>query len=145
MKKREIKFMFDYNCSPIWVNDIIGPFLVSSEGYFVDELYSFDGKSLDKEEPEPRLKGELKLERCVRLIYETYCRIWNTDNFGSYEDPYIGFEDEQEKAEFFDACDYVIKRMKEIFGEEFSVHESTERLVNKRSWGCKKTKTEKKE
>lgn len=138
--KREICFQFDYECSPIWVNDIIGFYLISSEGYFVGERYSFDGKALDDEEPEPRLKGEAELERCVRLIYETYCRIWNINNFGTYDDPYIGFENEQEKTEFFDACDYVIKRMKEIFGDEFSVREFDERLVNERSLGCKKLK-----
>lgn len=138
MGKREIVFMFDYNCSPIWVRDIVGDYLISSEGYFVDECYSFDGKLLDYEEPEPRLKGEVELERCVRLIYEIYCRIWNTNNFGSYEDPYIGFEDEQEKAEFFDACDYVIRRMKEIFGDEFTVHKVHERVIKERCMDCRK-------
>ncbi|MDE7229302.1 MAG: hypothetical protein K2N56_02370 [Oscillospiraceae bacterium] len=138
MKRREIKFMFDYNCSPIWACDKFCFYLVSSEGYFVSENYQFDGKSLDDEEPEPRLKGEVELERCVRLIYETFCRIWNINNFGSYEDPYIGFEDEQEKADFFDACDYVIKRMKEIFGDEFTVHEVHERIIKERCMDCRK-------
>lgn len=136
--KREIIFQFDYNCSPIWVRDVLGPYLISSEGYFVSECYSFDGKSLDDEEPEPRLKGEVELERCVRLIYEIYCRIWDINNFGTYDDPYIGFVDEREKTEFFDACDFVIKRMREIFGDEFTVHKVYEQIVKERIWGCRK-------
>lgn len=127
--KREIKFQFDYNCAPIWLIGE-GDWLISSEGYFVECRFP------DILEPEDRLKGEVELEQKVKLIYEIYCRLFDINEFPAGK-PYIGFEDEQEKKDFFDTCDYVIKRMKEIFGEEFSVHESTERLVNERSWGCK--------
>ncbi|MDE7361049.1 MAG: hypothetical protein K2N38_03845 [Oscillospiraceae bacterium] len=133
--KREIKFQFDYNCAPIWLIGE-GDWLISSEGYFVGDVYSLDGKPLDTREPEDRLKGEVELEQKVKLIYEIYCRLFDINEFPAGE-PYIGFEDEQEKKDFFDACNYVIKRMKEIFGEDFSVHEYDERLVNKRSLGCK--------
>ena len=133
MKKREIVFQFDYNCSPIWVRDIIGPYLVSSEGYFVGERYSFDGTARDCGDPEPRLKGEVELERCVRLIYEIYCRIWDINEFPDGE-PFLGFADESEKTEFFDACEYVVKRMKEIFGDEFEIRENEERLIKKRNF-----------
>ena len=140
--KREIEFQFDYNCAPIWLIGE-GDWLISGEGYFVGNVYSLDGKPLGIRKPEERLKGEFELEQNVKLIYEIYCRLFDINEFPAGE-PYIGFEDEQEKKDFFDACDYVIKRMKEIFGDEFSVKESTERLVNERSWGCK-AETKKKE
>lgn len=150
--KQTIRFMFDYNCPPLWLTrdygdydkNVVGCWLVSSNGCFVGDDYSLDGKPLDTREPEERLKGEFELEQKVKLIYEIYCRLWDINEFPAGE-PYIGFEDEQEKKDFFDACDYVIKRMKEIFGDEFSAHEYDERLVNERSWGCKKAETEKKE
>ena len=126
--KREIRFQFDYECDPIWLIGE-GDWFISGEGYF------YQG---DIREPEERLKGEYELERCVKLIYEIYCRIWNINNFGTYDDPYIGFEDEREKNDFFDACDYVIKRMREIFGDEFSVKENHERVIKERSLGCRK-------
>lgn len=129
--KCEIKFMFDYDCAPIWLIGE-GDWLISSEGYFVGCLFP------DTVEPEERLKGEVELEQKVQLIYDVYCRIWNINNFGTYKDPYIGFENEQEKTEFFDACDYVIKRMREIFGDEFTVHKPHEQIIAKRSLGCRK-------
>lgn len=135
--KREITFQFDYNCPPLWLHgDDVGPRLVSGDGYFVGDDYTVNGKPLDIGKTEERLKGEVELEQKVKLIYEIYCRLFDIKEFPAGE-PYIGFENEQEKKDFFDACDYVIKRMREIFGDEFSVHESTERLVNERSWGCK--------
>ena len=134
--KREIEFQFDYNCAPIWLIGE-GDWLISGEGYFVECRFP------DILEPEERLKGEFELEQKVKLIYEIYCRLFDINEFPAGE-PYIGFEDEREKKDFFDACDYVIKRMKEIFGDEFSVHEYDERLVNERSWGCK-AETKKKE
>ncbi len=140
---RTIKFQFDYNCAPIWLIGE-GDWLISSKGYFVGDSYSLDGKPLDIREPEDRLKGEVELEQKVKLIYEIHNRLFDINEFPAGE-PYLGFENEQEKKDFFDACDYVIERMREIFGNEFSVHESTERLVNERSWGCKKAETEKKE
>ena len=137
---RTLKFQFVYDCAPIWMfGDEFGPWLVSSEGYFVDSL---DDPSIKVREE--RLKGEVELEQKVKLIDEIYLKLWDINEFPDGE-PYLGFENEQEKKDFFDACDYVIERMREIFGNEFSVHESTERLVNERSWGCKKAETEKKE
>lgn len=133
--QRTIKFQFDYECAPIWLSgDECGDWLVSSEGNFVDSL-----DDLSIKVREERLKGEVELEQKVRLIDEIYLKLWDINQFPDGE-PYLGFEDEQEKKDFFDACDYVIKRMREIFGDEFSVHKSTERLVNGRSWGCKKLK-----
>lgn len=129
--KREIRFQFDYDCAPIWLTSE-GDYLISAEGSFESTFFDLGGR------PEERLKGEYELERCVRLIFEIYCRIWNINNFGTYDDPYIGFEDEQEKTEFFDACDYVIKRMKEIFGDEFSVNEYDARVVDERAFECRK-------
>ena len=135
---RKVRFQFDYNCPPLWLNgDKIGPWLVSSDGYFVGDDYSLDGEFLDIRAPEERLKGEFELERYIRLIYEIYCRIWDINEFPDGE-PYIGFEDEQEKAEFFDACDYVIRRMKEIFGDEFTVHEYDEKIIKERCMDCRK-------
>lgn len=128
--KREIKFQFDYECAPIWLIGE-GDWLISSEGYFVG-CYS-----LDILEPEERLKGEVELEQKVQLIYDVYCRIWDINEFPAGE-PYIGFEDEREKTEFFDACDYVIKRMREIFGDEFTVREYDGQIIAERSWGCRK-------
>lgn len=129
--KREIRFQFDYDCAPIWLTGE-GDYLISAEGSFESTFSDLGGR------PEERLKGEYELERRVRLIFEIYCRIWNINNFGTYDDPYIGFEDEQEKTEFFDACDYVIKRMKEIFGDEFSVNEYDARVVDERAFECRK-------
>ena len=135
----KIEFMFDYSSSPIWLHgDNCGPWLVSSEGYFDGDLYNLDGEKLDCKLYDERLKGEVELEQKVQLIYDVYCRIWNINNFGTYKDPYIGFENEQEKTEFFDACDYVIKRMREIFGDEFTVHKPNEQIIAKRSLGCRK-------
>lgn len=126
---RTIRFMFDYECSPIWLcGDEFGDWLVSSEGYFV---------SRGNKVPEERLKGEVELEQKVRLIDEIYKRLWDINEFPAGE-PYIGFASEQEKTDFFDACDYVIKRMREIFGDEFSVHKPNEETIKKRSWGCRK-------
>lgn len=130
--------MFDYICSPIWLHgDNCGPWLVSSEGYFDGDLYSLDGKKLDCKLFDERLKGETELEQKVRLIYEIYHRIWDINEFPGGE-PYIGFADEQEKTDFFDACDYVIKRMREIFGDEFAVHGSDEETIKNRSMDCRK-------
>ena len=135
--KQEIKFMFDYGCPPLWLcGDNNGPWLVSSDGYFVDDFSSVDGKQLDIRLPEERLKCEYELERCVKLIYDIYCCIWDINEFPAGE-PYIGFEDEREKNDFFDACDYVIKRMREIFGNEFTVHKYTETVVKERALGCR--------
>lgn len=83
------------------------------------------------------MKGEVELEQKVRLIDEIHLRLWDINEFPAGE-PYIGFEDEQEKKDFFDACDYVIKRMKEIFGDEFSVHSFDEETIKNRSMGCRK-------
>lgn len=135
--KREIKFMFEYNCAPLWFSgDNYGSWLVSSDGYFVADDYSVDGKPLDNRLPEERLKGEYELERCVKLIYDIYCRIWDINEFPAGE-PYIGFEDEREKKDFFSACDYVIKRMREIFGNEFTVNKYDETVVKERALGCR--------
>lgn len=142
--KQSIRFSFDYDCSPIWLTrdygdydkNVVGDWLVNGDGYFVADLYSVDGKPLDIRLPEERLKGEYELERCVKLIYDIYCRIWDINEFPAGE-PYIGFEDEREKKDFFDACDYVIKRMREIFGDEFSVKENHERVVRERALGCR--------
>ncbi len=132
-----IEFMFDYNCAPLWLDgDDCGPWLVNSEGYFDGDLYSLDGKKLDCKLFDERLTGEKELERCVNLVYDIYCRIWDINEFPGGE-PYIGFEDEQEKTDFFDACDYVIKRMRELFGEQFSVHEYDGKVVRERSLGCR--------
>lgn len=127
--KREINFQFDYNCAPIWLIGE-GDWLISSEGYFVCCVFP------DTLEPDERLKGEVELERCVKLIYEIYCRILDINEFPAGE-PYIGFEDEREKTEFFDACDYVIRRMREIFGDEFTVFKYDEQIIAKRSLGCR--------
>ncbi len=113
-----------------------GDFLVNGDGYFYWDYYTLDGQPEDIREPEERLKGEYELERRVKLIYDIYCRIWDINEFPAGE-PYIGFEDEREKKDFFDACDYVIKRMKEIFDEEFSVNEYDERVVKERALGCR--------
>ncbi len=137
---RTVRFQFDYNCPPLWLNgDKTGPWLVSSDGCFVGDDYSSEGEFLDNRAPDERLKGEFELERCVRLIYEIYCRIWDINEFPTGE-PYVGFADEQEKKDFFDACDYVIKRMKEIFGDEFIVREVDERIIKERLWDCRKPK-----
>ncbi len=114
-----------------------GDVLVNGGGYFYWDYYTLDGQPKDIREPEERLKGEYELERRVKLIYEIYCRIWDINNFGTYDDPYIGFEDEREKTEFFDACDYVIKRMKKIFGDEFTVNKYDETVVKERALGCR--------
>lgn len=125
---RTVRFQFDYNCPPLWLNgDKIGPWLVSGDGYFVD------GDPPNFRVPEERLKGEFELERCVKLIYEIYCRIWDINEFPDGE-PFLGFADESEKTEFFDACEYVVKRMKEIFGDEFEIREIEERLIKKRNF-----------
>lgn len=142
--KQRIRFMFEYGCPPLWVTrdfgdydkNVVGAFFVSSEGFFVTE----HGTQIIEE----RLKGEVELEQKVQLIYEIHERIWYVPP-GDCWDMYAEFEDEQEKKDFFDACDHVIKRMKEIFGDEFSVYEYDGRIVNERSWGCKKAETEKKE
>lgn len=131
---RTVRFQFDYNCPPLWLNgDKIGPWLVSSDGYFVGDFYSLDEKFLDIRVPEERLKGEYELERCVRLIYEIYCRIWDINVFPDVE-PFLGFADETEKTEFFDACEYAVKRMKELFGDEFEIREMNERLIKERNF-----------
>ncbi|GEM_PF-6421063 len=133
-----IKFMFDYNCPPLWLyGGNCGPWLVNSGGYFDGDVYSLDGKKLDCKEFDERLNGETELEQKLQLIYDIYCRIWDINEFPAGE-PYIGFEDEQEKAEFFDACDYVIKRMSELFGADFSVDEYDERIIRERSLDCRK-------
>ena len=125
---RTIRFQFDYNCPPLWLNgDKIGPWLVSGDGCFVD------GDPTNFRVPEERLKGEFELERCVKLIYEIYCRIWDINEFPDGE-PFLGFADESEKTDFFDACEYVVKRMKEIFGDEFVIREIEERLIKERKF-----------
>lgn len=136
--KRTIKFSFDYNCPPLWLHgENIGCWLVSSEGYFVGDDYTVDGEPLDTRTTEERLKGEVELEQKVKLIYEIYCRLFDINEFPAGE-PYLGFSSEQEKTDFFDACDYVIKRMREIFGDEFSVNKYDEEAIRERSWGCRK-------
>lgn len=143
--KQSIRFSFDYDCSPIWLTrdygdydkNVVGDWLVNGDGYFDTDIYSLDGVKRDYKKLEPRLKGEYELERKVRLIYEIYCRIWDINEFPDGE-PYIGFEDEREKTEFFDACDYVIKRMKEIFGDEFSVHKADAWIIAERALKCRK-------
>ena len=124
-----IKFQFEYDCPPIWLvgwRDEFGPWLVSSKGYFVDDP---DDMSINV--PEECLKGEVELEQKVKLIYEIYCRIWDINEFPTGE-PYLGFENEQEKTVFYEACEYVIKRMRELFGDKFTVFESDERTVKER-------------
>lgn len=118
---RRIEFQFDYKCAPIWLDgDVPGNYLISSEGSFVDP--DPDGKNV----PEERLKGEVELEREVKLIYNIYSNLWRI-NKNYNEDPllFCGFTDEHERTEFFGACNYVIKRMKEIFGSEFYVGDYT--------------------
>lgn len=134
--KREIKFQFDYFGTPIWLVGK-GDRLISGDGYFYEDIYTSDGKPKYTKDPEERLKGEFQLEQKVQFIYDVYCRIWDMNEFPDGE-PYIGFEDEQEKTEFFDACDYVIKRMSELFGDEFTVHSSYEETIKNRSMDCRK-------
>lgn len=128
--KQEIRFMFEYGCPPLWVTrdygdfdkNVVGSFFADSKGYF-----TIDGHR----ETEERLKGEVELEQKVQLIYEIHERIWYVPE-DRWQDMYPEFANECEKAEFFDACDYVIKRMREIFGSEFSVHEGDEQAVKRR-------------
>ena len=135
--KQSIQFMFEYGCPPIWLTrdfgdyckNVVGAFFVEGEGYFESEN--------GHRENDERLKGEFELERKVRLIYEIHERIWYVPG-DRWRDMYPEFEDEREKNEFFDACDFVIKRMREIFGDEFSVHQYDEREIKERSWGCRK-------
>ena len=89
--------------------------------------------------PDNRLKGESELEQKVKLIYDIYCRIWDINEFPDGE-PYLGFSSEQERNDFFDACDYVIKRMSELFGDEFTVWEYDERTVKNRLLPLKPSK-----
>lgn len=137
--KREIKFMFDYDCAPIWlIGDDYWDYLVSSDGYFIGIRYilvnarTWKEKTTEIRIPEKRLKGEVELEEKVKLIFETYSRIWEMD-ISPNSKPFIGFANEKEKNNFYDACEFVIKRMEEIFGDEFSVHESHKRLIQKRT------------
>ena len=133
--KQTIRFMFDYGCPPLWVTrdfgdyhkNIVGCRFVNSEGYFED-----NGHRIIEE----RLKGEVGLEQKVQLIYEIHENIWYVPG-DRWQDMYPEFDSEQQKAEFFDACDYVIKRMREIFGDEFTVHEADEQIIAERSWGCR--------
>lgn len=129
--KRKIKFQFDYNCTPLWLS-CEGDVLVNGDGYFYWDYYTLDGQPEDIREPEERLKGEYELERRVKLIYEIHNRLFDINEFPAGE-PYLGFSNEQEKKDFFDACDYVIKRMREIFGDEFTVNEIDERIIKERS------------
>lgn len=131
--------MFDYDCAPLWLSgdfgdgwdNICGDWLVNREGYFESPFLGGEGKV-----PETRLKGETELEQKVKLIFEIYCRIWDINEFPDGE-PYLGFADEQEMDDFYDACEYVIKQMKELFGDEFIVHESAERRVKERLFPLK--------
>lgn len=134
-----ITFMFDFDCAPLWLSgEEYWDYLVSSNGYFIGFRYTLVSVNPLKEEiteiriPENRLKGEVELEEKVKLIFETYSRIWEMD-ISQGGKPFVGFADEEDKNNFYDACDYVLKRMKEIFGDEFSVHESHMKLIRKRS------------
>lgn len=134
--KQSIRFMFEYGCPPLWVTrdygdyhkNVVGPFFVSSNGYFEDNGHR---------EIEERLKGEVELEQKVQLIYEIHERIWYVPG-DRWQDMYPEFKNEQEKKDFFDACDYVIKRMREIFGDELTVHEYDGQIIAERSCGCRK-------
>ncbi len=136
--KREIKFMFDYNCAPLWLSgEEYWDYLVNSNGYFVGFRYTlislepFEEETTEIRVPENRLKGEVELEEKVKLIFETYSRIFEWDTFQGGK-PFGAFADENDKNNFYDACDYVVKRMKEIFGDEFSVYEPHMKLIQKR-------------
>ncbi|MCH5197027.1 MAG: hypothetical protein J1F28_09940 [Oscillospiraceae bacterium] len=125
----KIVFRFDYNSSPILLSGRpcgVGDFFVNSDGYFVS-----DWDDMRVKIPDDRLKGETELEQKVKLIYQIYRQIWDISGFSDGE-PYLGFTNEQERNDFFDACDYVIRRMKKLFGDEFTVWEYDERTVEKR-------------
>lgn len=59
--KQKIEFMFDYNCSPLWLTrdydkNVAGCWFVSAEGYFIGDDYSLNGEPLDIRELEKSLK-----------------------------------------------------------------------------------------
>lgn len=130
--KRTIKFMFDYNCAPLWLGgDECGCWLVSSDGYFIDDCYTVDGRPHFSKIPEERLKGEIELEQKVRFIYDVHNRLFDINEFPDGE-PYLGFANEREKEDFYKACECVINRMSEIFGDEFTVHDTDLRVIKER-------------
>ena len=125
-----IVFRFDYNSSPILLSGKYGRFVncfVSGNGYFIGDM-----ENMNLKVPEPRLKGEYELEQKVKLVYDIYCRIWDVDRILEGGSPYLGFSSDREREIFFDACDHVIKRMSELFGDEFTVWENDERTVRER-------------
>lgn len=124
--------MFDYNCTPIWLSDEnYGDWLISSDGYFYADIHNANGVKIDKKVQEERLKGEKKLEKDVKLIYDIYSCLFDINEFPNGQ-PFLGFKDKNEETKFFDACDYVIKRMREIFGRDFSVFERDEKKITER-------------
>lgn len=90
-----------------------------------------NGQKIDHKVPEDLLKGENELEKKVNQIYEIHGKIFDINNFPNGE-PYLGFTDKKEENCFFDACDFVINRMKEIFGDDFIVNERDEKIIKER-------------
>lgn len=112
--------------------DNCGDWLISSQGYFFSVMTNNDNKQIEKKVPEKRLKGEIELEKNVQLIYDIHSNLFDINEFPNGE-PYLGFTDKNEEKRFFDACDYVIKRMKELFDDEFIVNEEDKEAIKNRS------------
>lgn len=128
-----IKFSFDYYCSPIWLlGKNCGDWLINSNGYFYSDTTSKNGEDVQKKVYDERLKGEIELEKMVNKIYDIHNHLFNINEFPG-GNPYLGFKDEMEENDFYNACDYVIKRMREIYGDIFSVNAEDEKSIKERT------------